>query len=166
MCAVKLKEKSNPFVNIALLLGTTLLTAAILYYGIPNTDFRGVRAGVFFPHTVELPEDVRFMDNRIKCEAPEALVLLRAAVVKIKPDYPVESLTLRFQNYSSGYKYNISYASYYAQRINFAGDGGYFRKGAIVGDPVLDAEVKAKDDELEKAIRDTLEAYFKAKGAQ
>ena len=29
----------------------------------------------------------------------------------------------------------------------------------------IDAEIKAKDDELEKAIRDAIEAYFKSKGA-
>ena len=35
-----------------------------------------------------------------------------------------------------------------------------------VGDAELDREVKAKDDELEKAIRGALEKYFKSKGAQ
>jgi hypothetical protein len=35
-----------------------------------------------------------------------------------------------------------------------------------VGDPVIDAELKAKDDVFEKTIRDTIEAYFKSKGAQ
>jgi len=35
----------------------------------------------------------------------------------------------------------------------------------MVGEPTIDAEIKAKDDVFEKAIRDTIEAYFKSKGA-
>jgi len=55
--------------------------------------------------------------------------------------------------------------TYYGQRLAL-GEEKLFRRGTQVGEPKLDAELKAKDDAFEKAIRDTIEAYFKSKGAQ
>jgi hypothetical protein len=91
---------------------------------------------------------------------------IRAALLAVKPDYPVDRVTLSLENYASGYKFKVRYITYYAQRLNLFEQGKLFRRGSEVGDPALDAEVKAKDDELEGAIRKSLETYFKSKGAQ
>jgi hypothetical protein len=59
----------------------------------------------------------------------------------------------------------VSYVTYYGQRLAL-GEDKLFRRGVQVGEPKIDAELKSKDDAFEKAIRDTIEAYFKSKGAQ
>ena len=91
---------------------------------------------------------------------------MQAALQAVKSDYPVERVTVKLENYASGYKFAVRYVTYYAQRLNVGGEGKLFRRGAQVGDAELDREVKAKDEELEKAIRGALEKYFKSKGAQ
>ena len=106
------------------------------------------------------------MDNRIVCDSKEVLKDVRAALLTVKPDYPVDRVTVSLENYASGYKFKVRYVTYYAQRLNLFDKGKLFPRGSEVGDPALDAEVKAKDDELEGTIRKTLEAYFKSKGAQ
>lgn len=166
MCSVKLKKERHPLVNLLLLLLISLGTAWVLYNGVPNTKFRGLRSGIYFHTGADLPEESRFMDNKIVCTSEEALKAVRAALLKVKPDYPVELVDVRLENYPSGYKFNVHYVTYYAQKFDPFGGGQIFRKGAIVGDPVLDAEVKAKDEVFEKAIREALNAYFVSKGAQ
>ncbi|MCE2685150.1 MAG: hypothetical protein LW857_08340 [Verrucomicrobiae bacterium] len=106
------------------------------------------------------------LDNRIVCESKDALRDVRAALQAVKPDYPVERVTVSLENYASGYKFKVRYITYYGQRLNLFEKGKLFRRGSEVGDPVLDAEVKRLDDELEGAIRKALETYFKSKGAQ
>ena len=110
-------------------------------------------------------DDARFMDNRIKCEPSEALKAVRAALLELRPDYPVERVSVKLENYPSGYKFQVRYVTYYAQKLNFGGDK-IFRRGSQVGDPAIDAEVKQKDAEIEKAIRDALESYFVSRGAK
>jgi hypothetical protein len=163
--AVKLQKETSPLATIALLAAVTTVTILVMYLGIPGTGFHGLRAGVHFDLEAGF-EDARFMDNRIKCDSNEALREVQAALVAVKPDYPVDRVTVKLENYASGYKFAVRYVTYYAQRLNIGGEGKLFRRGAQVGDPELDREVKAKDDELEKAIRGALEKYFKSKGAQ
>jgi hypothetical protein len=109
-------------------------------------------------------DDARFMDHQIKCDSKEVTAEVRKALVKVMPDYPVAKATVFLTNYPSGYKFHVNYATYYGQHFSFSGEK-WFRRGAQVGEPTIDAEIKAKDDVLEKAIRDTIEAYFKSKGA-
>ena len=163
MCSVELKKPMHPMAVMASLLGVTLLSVALLYFGVPGTAFHGMKSGVFFPMDVEF-EDARFMDNKIKCESKEVTAEVRKALVKVMPDYPVAKASVFLENYPSGYKFKVSYASYYGQHFSFSGEK-WFRRGAQVGEPTLDAEIKAKDDAFEKAIRDAIEAYFKSKGA-
>ena len=165
MAAVKLQKESNPVVTLLSLMGITLITLIIMYAGLPGTGFHGIKAGVYFDMESGF-EDARFMDNRIVCDSKDALKDIRAALLAVKPDYPVDRVPLRLENYASGFKFKVSYVTYYAQRLNLFEQGKLFRRGSEVGDPALDAEVKAKDDELEGAIRKTLETYFKSKGAQ
>ena len=165
MAAVKLQKESNPVVTLLSLMGITLITLIIMYAGLPGTGFHGIKAGVYFDMESGF-EDARFMDNRIVCDSKDALKDIRAALLAVKPDYPVDRVTLSLENYASGYKFKVRYITYYAQRLNLFEQGKLFRRGSEVGDPALDAEVKAKDDELEGAIRKSLEAYFKSKGAQ
>ena len=165
MAAVKLQKESNPVVTLLSLMGVTLITLIIMYAGLPGTGFHGIKAGVYFDMESGF-EDARFMDNRIVCDSKDALKDIRAALLAVKPDYPVDRVTLSLENYASGYKFKVRYVTYYAQRLNLFEQGKLFRRGSEVGDPALDAEVKAKDDELEGAIRKTLETYFKSKGAQ
>lgn len=165
MAAVKLQKESNPIVTLLSLMGVTLITLIILYAGLPGTGFHGLKAGVHFDMESGF-EDARFMDNRIICESKDALKDIQAALVAVKSDYPTARVTLSLENYASGYKFKVRYITYYAQRLNLFEKGKLFRRGSEVGDPALDAEVKAKDDELEAAIRKALENYFKSKGAQ
>ena len=165
MAAVKLQKESNPVVTLLSLMGITLITLIVMYAGLPGTGFHGIKAGVYFDMESGF-EDARFMDNRIVCDSKDALKDIRAALLAVKPDYPVDRVTLSLENYASGYKFKVRYVTYYAQRLNLFEQGKLFRRGSEVGDPVLDAEVKAKDDELEGAIRKSLETYFKSKGAQ
>jgi hypothetical protein len=165
MAAVKLQKESNPVVTLLSLMGITLITLIIMYAGLPGTGFHGIKAGVYFDMESGF-EDARFMDNRIVCDSKDALKDIRAALLAVKPDYPVDRVTLSLENYASGYKFKVRYITYYAQRLNLFEQGKLFRRGSEVGDPALDAEVKAKDDELEGAIRKSLETYFKSKGAQ
>lgn len=104
------------------------------------------------------------MDHTIKCDSKEVTAEVRKALQKVKPDYPVAKAYVTLTNYPSGYKFHVTYATYYGQRFSFSGDK-WFRRGVQVGEPTIDAELKSKDDELEKAIRDAIEAYFKSKGA-
>lgn len=163
--AVKLQKETSPLATIALLAAVTTVTILVLYLGIPGTGFHGLRAGVHFDMEAGF-EDARFMDNRLKCESNEALREVQAALQAVKSDYPVERVTVKLENYASGYKFAVRYVTYYAQRLNLGGEGKLFRRGGQVGDAELDREVKAKDEELEKAIRGALEKYFKSKGAQ
>jgi hypothetical protein len=163
MCSVELKKPMSPVAVMASLIAVTAVSAALLYFGVPGTAFHGMKSGVFFPMDVEF-DDARFMDNKIKCDSKEVTAEVRKALQKVKPDYPVAKAYVTLTNYPSGYKFHVSYVTYYGQRFSFSGDK-WFRRGVQVGEPTIDAELKAKDDELEKAIRDTIEAYFKSKGA-
>jgi hypothetical protein len=163
MCSVELKKPMHPMAVMASLLGVTLVSAALLYFGVPGTAFQGMKSGVFFPMDVEF-DDARFMDNRIKCDSKEVTAEVRKALVKVMPEYPVAKASVFLTNYPSGYKFHVNYASYYGQHFSFSGEK-WFRRGAQVGEPALDAEIKAKDEVFEKAIRDAIEAYFKSKGA-
>jgi hypothetical protein len=163
MCSVELKKPMSPVVGLLALAAVTIVSGAILYLGIPGTGFRGLQTGVFFPFEAEFA-DARFMDHTIKCDSKEVTAQVRKALQKVKADYPVEKAHVTLTNYPSGYKFHVSYVTYYGQRFSFSGDK-WFRRGVQVGEPTIDAELKAKDDELEKAIRDTIEAYFKSKGA-
>lgn len=163
--AVELEKERNPIFGIILFFLIPVVAGVILWHGVPGSQFNGMRPGIFFPIQAELPEDARFMDNRIKCDSKEALAAVQAALRKVRFDYPVEFVSVQLENYQSGYKFRVSYPTYYAQRLDFSAGWPTFRKGSIVGDAELEAEVKAKDDALEKAIRDALEAYFKSKGA-
>ncbi|MEY3829778.1 MAG: hypothetical protein RL636_1479 [Verrucomicrobiota bacterium] len=165
MAAVKLQKESNPIVTLLSLMGVTLITLVVMYAGIPGTGFHGLKAGVHFDMESGF-EDARFMDNRIICESKDAQKDVRAALLAVKPDYPVERVSVSLENYASGYKFKVRYITYYGQRLNLFEKGKLFRRGSEVGDPVLDAEVKRLDDELEGAIRKALETYFKSKGAQ
>ncbi|MFM9000815.1 MAG: hypothetical protein ACKOLZ_04185 [Verrucomicrobiota bacterium] len=162
---VELEKERNPLINIFLFFLIPVAAGVVLWFGVPGSKFNGMRPGVFFPIQAELPEDARFMDNRIKCDPKEALVAVQAALRKVQADYPVEFVSVQLENYQSGYKFRVSYPTYFAQRLDFSGGWPTFRKGSVVGDAELEAQVKAKDDALEKAIRDSLEAYFKSKGA-
>jgi hypothetical protein len=163
MCSVELKKPMHPMLVMASLLAITLGSAALLYFGVPGTAFHGMKSGVFFPMDVDFA-DARFMDNKIKCDSKEVTAEVRKALVKVMPDYPVAKASVFLENYPSGYKFKVSYASYYGQHFSFSGEK-WFRRGAQVGEPTIDAEIKAKDDAFEKAIRDAIEAYFKSKGA-
>jgi hypothetical protein len=163
MCSVELKKPMHPMVVMASLLGVTLVSAALLCFGVPGTAFHGMKSGVYFPMDVAF-DDARFMDNRIKCDSKEVTAEVRKALVKVMPDYPVARASVFLTNYPSGYKFHVNYATYYGQNFSFSGEK-WFRRGAQVGEPALDAEIKAKDEVLEKAIRDAIEAYFKSKGA-
>lgn len=164
MCSVKLKKPMHPALVLLGLAAVTGVSGAILYYGVPNTEFHGLQTGIFFPFEVEF-EDARFMDNQIRCESKEVTAEVRKALRKIKPDYPVDKAYVTLTNYPSGYKFRVGYVTYYGQRFSFSGEK-LFRRGVQVGEPAIDAELKAKDDTFEKAIRDAIEAYFKSKGAQ
>ena len=163
MCSVELKKPMHPMAVMGSLIAVTAVSAALLYFGVPGTAFHGMKSGVFFPMDVEF-DDARFMDNKIKCDSKEVTAEVRKALQNVKPDYPVAKAYVTLTNYPSGYKFHVSYVTYYGQRFSFSGDK-WFRRGVQVGEPTIDAELKAKDDELEKAIRDTIEAYFKSKGA-
>lgn len=163
MCSVELKKPMHPAVILLALAAVTGVSGSVLYFGVPGTEFHGLQTGIFFPFEVEFA-DARFMDNKIKCESKEVTAEVRKALLKIKPDYPVEKAFVTLTNYPSGYKFQVSYVTYYGQRFSFSGDK-LFRRGVQVGDPVIDADLKAKDDAFEQAIRDTIEAYFKSKGA-
>ena len=163
MSSVELKKPMHPAAVLAALLAVTAISGAVMYFGVPGTDFRGMQTGIFFPFEVEFA-DARFMDNKIKCESGEVTAEVRKALRKVKPDYPVDRAYVTLTNYPSGYKFHVSYVTYYGQRFSFSADK-LFRRGTQVGDPAIDAELKAKDDAFEKAIRDAIEAYFKSKGA-
>jgi hypothetical protein len=163
MCSVELKKPMHPAVVLLGLAAVTGVSGALLYWGVPNTEFHGLQTGIFFPFEVEF-DDARFMDNRIKCDSKEVTAEVRKALLKVKADYPVASANVTLTNYQSGYKFHVSYVTYYGQRLAL-GEEKRFRRGTQVGEPAIDAELKAKDAAFEKAIRDTIEAYFKSKGA-
>ena len=164
MCSVELKKPMHPALVLLGLAAVTGVSGAVLYYGVPKTEFHGLQTGIFFPIEVEF-DDARFMDNRIKCESKEVTTEVRKALQQIKPDYPVDKAYVTLTNYPSGYKFHVGYVTYYGQRLAL-GEDKLFRRGVQIGDPAIDAELKSKDDAFEKAIRDTIEAYFKSKGAQ
>ena len=163
MCSVELKKPLHPALVLLALAAVTGVTGSVLYWGVPSTEFHGLQTGIFFPFEVEF-DDARFMDNKIRCESKEVTAEVRKALQKIKPDYPVAQANVVLTNYPSGYKFHVSYVTYYGQRFSFSGEK-LFRRGVQVGEPTIDAELKAKDDAFEKAIRDAIEAYFKSKGA-
>lgn len=153
----------SPLAVSGALATVTLVSGAILYFGVPGTPFHGLQTGIFFPMDVDFA-DVRFMDHLIKCDSKEATAQVRLALRKVKADYPVERAEVQLTNYPSGYKFQVRYATYYGQRLSLGGEK-IFRRGTQVGEPGIDAELKSRDEELERTIRDTLEAYFKSKGA-
>jgi hypothetical protein len=163
MCSVELKKPIHPLAPIGSLIFVSIVSVALLYFGVPGTPFNGMKSGVFFPMDVEF-DDARFMDHQIKCSSADVTAEVRKALLKVKPDYPVAKASVFLTNYPSGYKFHVTYATYYGQHFSFSGEK-WRRRGAQVGEPTIDAEIKAKDDELEKAIRDAIEAYFKSKGA-
>jgi len=163
MCSVELKKPMSPVAGILSLAAVSVVSFAILYFGIPGTGFRGLQTGIFFPFEVEFA-DARFMDHTIRCDSKEVTAEVRKALRKVKADYPVDKAYVTLTNYPSGYKFHVSYVTYYGQRLSFSADQ-WFRRGVQVGEPTIDAELKSKDDAFEKAIRDTIEAYFKSKGA-
>jgi hypothetical protein len=163
MCSVELKKPMHPAVVLLALAAVTGVSGAVLYFGVPTTEFHGLQTGIFFPFEVEFA-DARFMDHTIKCDSKEVTAEVRKALQKVKPDYPVAKAYVTLTNYPSGYKFHVTYVTYYGQRFSFSGDK-WFRRGVQVGEPTIDAELKSKDDVLEKAIRDAIEAYFKSKGA-
>ena len=163
MSSVELKKPLHPAVILLALLAVTGVSFSALYYGVPGTEFHGMRTGIFFPFEVEF-DDARFMDHLIKCDSREVTDEVRKALRKVKPDYPVELARVTLTNYPSGYKFHVTYVTYYGQRLAL-GEDKIFRRGVRVGDPALDAELKSRDDAFEKAIRETIEAYFKSKGA-
>jgi len=164
MCSVELKKPMHPALVLLGLAAVTGVSGSLLYWGVPTTEFHGLQTGIFFPFEVEF-DDARFMDNKIKCDSKEVTAEVRKALQKVKPDYPVDQASVTLTNYPSGYKFHVSYVTYYGQRFSFSGEK-LFRRGVQVGEPTIDAEIKSKDDAFEKAIRDTIEAYFKSKGAQ
>ena len=164
MCSVKLKKPMHPALVLLGLAAVTGVSGAVLYYGVPKTEFHGLQTGIFFPFEVEF-SDARFMDHTIKCDSKEITAEVRKALQQIKPDYPVDKAYVTLTNYPSGYKFRVGYVTYYGQRLAL-GEDKLFRRGVQIGDPAIDAELKSKDDAFEKAIRDTIEAYFKSKGAQ
>lgn len=164
MSEVKLKKPMHPAFVLVGLLAVTAATSAVLYTGIPGTEFHGMQTGIFFPIDVDFA-DARFMDNKIVCKSTEVTAAVRTALLKVKPDYPVQQVSVELLNYPSGYKFSVHYVTYYGQKLDFSAEK-YFRRGVKVGDPVIDGELKARDDVFEKTIRDTIEAYFKSKGAQ
>ena len=164
MCSVELKKPMHPALVLLALAAVTGVSGSLLYWGVPSTEFHGLQTGIFFPLEVEFA-DARFMDNKIKCESKEVTAEVRKALQKIKPDYPVDKAFVTLINYPSGYKFQVTYVTYYGQRLAF-GEEKLFRRGVQVGEPKIDAELKSKDDAFEKAIRDTIEVYFKSKGAQ
>ena len=164
MCSVELKKPMHPMAVMGSLLAVSLVSAAVIYFGVPGTSFpNGMRSGVFFSLDRKF-DDARPMDHKIKCSSAEVTAEVCKALLKVKPDYPVAKASVLLTNHSWGYQFHVTYASYYGQHFSFSGEK-WFRRGDKVGVPTLDAEIKAKDDELEKAIRDAIEAYFKSKGA-
>ncbi|NBV52249.1 MAG: hypothetical protein EBR83_01740 [Verrucomicrobia bacterium] len=164
MCSVELKKPMHPALVLLGLAAVTGVSGSLLYWGVPTTEFHGLQTGIFFPFEVEF-DDARFMDNKIKCESKEVTAEVRKALQQIKSDYPVDKAFVTLTNYPSGYKFHVSYVTYYGQRFSFSGEK-LFRRGVQVGEPAIDAELKSKDDAFEKAIRAAIEAYFKSKGAQ
>ncbi len=163
MCSVELKKPMSPVVGLLALAAVSVISFAILYFGIPGSGFQGMQTGIFFPFEAEFA-DARFMDHTIKCDSKEVTAEVRKALQKVKPDYPVAKASVTLTNYPSGYKFHVTYVTYYGQRLAL-GEDKMFRRGVQVGEPTIDAELKSKDDVLEKAIRDAVEAYFKSMGA-
>ena len=168
--AVKLQsQKPNPVANLVLFVLVPFLTLIVLYFGIPGTHFNGVRAGVFFGMDYVYSNGFgnegagRIMDPTIRCTSSEAQAFVRAELRRTLPEYPADDVTVEISVYPSGYHYQYRCSTWYAQKL-FSG-GRFFRKGAQVGDPELDAELAAKHGEVTRAIAAALEAYFKSKGA-
>ncbi len=164
MCSVELKKPMHPALILAALIAVTAVSGAVMYFGVPGFEFRGLQTGIFFPFEAEF-SDARFMDHKIKCESKEVTAEVRKALRQVRSDYPADKAYVTLTNYPSGYKFHVSYVTYYGQRFSFSADK-WFRRGVQVGEPIIDAELKSKDDTFEKAIRETIEAYFKSKGAQ
>jgi len=172
--AVKLKsQKSNPLVSILLFILVPIVSLGVFYFGLPGTTFKGVQPGVFFGMDFKYNNGFgdsgagRIMDNRIVCTSAEAQAFVRNRLqLSLAGVYPaVDSFQITLENYPSGYRYLYTCKTWYAQRLNIGGEGHFFRKGAQVGDPALDAEVAAKHKTLTDAIDAALEEYFKSKGA-
>ena len=172
--AVKLQsQKRNPLVGVILFVLVPIVSMGVFYLGLPGTSFNGVRPGVFFGMDYMYNNGFgdqgagRIMDNRIVCTSAEAQAFVRQRLqLSLGGVYPaVDSFQITLENYPAGYKYRYSCKTWYAQRMNIGGEGRFFRKGAQVGDPGLDAEVAAKHKLLTDAIDAALEEYFKSKGA-
>lgn len=171
--AVKLQsQKTNPAVGVALFVLLPLITLGVFYFGIPGTEFNGVRPGVFFGMDYNYNNGMnnsgagRIMDNRIVCTSAEAQAFVRQRLdATFGGTYPTRSFVITMENYPAGYKYQYSCKTWYAQRLNIGGSP-FFRKGAQVGDSQLDAEVAVQHKKVTDAIETALEDYFKSKGAK
>lgn len=168
--AVKLQSrKPNPAVNAVMFVLVPVVTLVVLYLGIPGTNFNGVRAGVFFGMSFDYNNGMgnegagRIMDPTIKCSAAEAQSFVRAELARTMPAYPADSFVIQMEVYPSGYRYRYRCQTWYGQKL-FSG-GRFFRKGAAVGDPELDADIAARHGEVVRAVNGAIEAYFKSKGA-
>lgn len=169
--AVQLKSQStNPALRLVLLVVIPLVTLGILYGGIPGTNFNGVRAGVFFGMRFNFNNGFngqgagRIMDSTIKCNSAEAQAFVREKLQTFDGGaYPANSFTLEIEAYPAGYRYRYQCQTWYAQKL-FSG-GRFFRKGAQVGDPALDADVGARHEALTRAIEAAIDGYFRSKGA-
>ena len=64
MSSVELKKPLHPAVILLALLAVTGVSFSALYFGVPGTEFHGMRTGIFFPFEVEF-DDARFMDHQI-----------------------------------------------------------------------------------------------------
>ncbi len=171
--AVKLQsQKTNPVFGVALFVLLPLVTLGVFYFGIPGTEFNGVRPGIFFGMDYHYNNGMnnsgagRIMDNRIVCTSAEAQAYVRQRLnVTFGGSYPTQSFVITLVNYPAGYKYQYSCKTWYAQRLNIGGSP-FFRKGAEVGDAQLDAEVALKHKTVTDAVESALEDYFKSKGAK
>ena len=169
--AVKLQsQKANPAVTLALFVLIPILTLGVLYGGVPGTEFKGVRAGVFFGMNFNFNNGFngqgagRIMDSTIKCTSAEAQDFVRRRLRTFEDgQYPADSFTIEIEAYPAGYRYRYTCLTWYAQKL-FSG-GRFFRKGAQVGDEALDAEVGAKHEALTRFIEKAVDDYFRSKGA-
>lgn len=171
--AVKLNsQKSNPVFGVLLFILVPMISACVFYFGLPGTTYNGVRSGVFFGMDYAYNNGFggegagRIMDNRIVCTSAEAQAFVRQRLgVIFGGSYPTDSFVIQLENYPSGYRYRYTCKTWYAQRMNFGGEGRFFRKGAQVGDAELDTKVAAQHKTVTDAVESALEEYFKSKGA-
>ena len=59
MCSVELKKPMSPVVGLLSLAAVSVISFAILYFGIPGSGFRGLQTGIFFPFEAEFADAIR-----------------------------------------------------------------------------------------------------------